>query len=78
MICRVISSSPRVNSSSVYLFAARDALDQIEIRRGEQPEVLAILLVDALYVFGDYEPYARGDLGVRRLLAARPFAAPLA
>src|SRR5688572_133304 len=57
----------------IYLLAPHDALDQIKIRRGEQPEVLAILFVDALYVFGDYKPDSGGDLGIRRLLAAGPF-----
>src|SRR2546423_6845311 len=60
------------------LFAIRDATDEIEVRRSQQSEVLAVLPVDALDVLGDDAADARGDFGIRRLFAARPFAAPLA
>ena len=59
-------------------FAILDATDEIEIGRSQQAEVLAVLPIDALDVFGDDTAEAGGDFGIRRLLAARPFAAPLA
>ena len=52
------------------LFAISDARDQIEVGRGQQAEVLAVLSVDALDIFGDDAANAGGDFGIRRLLAA--------
>src|SRR6185503_6348794 len=43
--------------------AARDAADQIEVSRSEQPEILAILFVDAFDVLRNCEPDARRKLG---------------
>ena len=60
-------------------FVARgDSLDQIEVGRGQQPEVLTVLFVDSLVVFGDDQPNTGGDFRVRRGLAARSLAAPFA
>ena len=78
MTWRVISSSPAVNSRSGDFFAAANSVDQAEIRRGQHAEVLAVLLVDALDVLGDHQLDAGRHLGIRRLLAAGAFAAPLA
>ena len=52
------------------LFTVFNARDQIEVGRGQQAEVLAVLTVDALDVFGDNAANACGDFGIRRLLAA--------
>jgi hypothetical protein len=58
--------------------AAAHAVDDGKIRRREDTEVLTVFAVDALEVFGDDEPDAGAALGVRRLLARRTLAAPLA
>ena len=52
-------------------------LDQRKVGRSQQPEVLAILLVDALNILRDRDLNPGAHLGIRRLLAARAFAAPL-
>ena len=59
-------------------FAAANAVDQRKVRRGQQTEVLAILLVDALDILGNDNPNAGAHFRIRRLFAARSFAAPLA
>ena len=60
------------------LFPAANAVDQRKVGRGQQPQVLAVLFVDALDILGNHDADAGAHLGVRRLLAARSFAAPLA
>src|SRR5215471_9576883 len=60
------------------LFAGRDPRNQAEIGRRQQAEVLAILLIYTLDVFGYRQFNAGGDLGIRRLLAAGPLASALA
>ena len=59
------------------LFPAPNSINQREVGGSQQPEILAILLIDPLDVLGDYHANARAHLGVRRLLAARTLAAPL-
>ncbi len=60
-------------------FLARaNAFNQRKIRRGQHPQVLAILLVNALDVFGDHDFDPGAKLRIGRLLAARPLATPLA
>src|SRR5581483_7359119 len=59
------------------LLSAADAIDQGEIRRGQQAQVLAVLLVDAFDVLGDDHADSGAHLGIRRLLAARALAAAL-
>ena len=59
------------------LFPAANPVDQRKVGRSQHSQVLAILLVDALNVFRDHHLDAGAHLGVRRLLAARSFAAPL-
>ena len=59
------------------IFPAANLVDQREVGRCQQPQVLAILLVDALDVFCDYQLDAGGHLSVRRLFAAGAFAAAL-
>ena len=59
-------------------FAGADLVDQREIGRGQQAEVLAVLLVDALDIFGDHQLDAGAHLRIGRLLAAGTFAAPFA
>src|SRR5712691_6107178 len=59
------------------LFPAANAVDQREVGRSQQSQVLTILLVNAFNVFGDHHPNARAHLGIRRLLAARSLPAPL-
>ena len=78
MTWRVISSSPSVNFAERNLFAGANLVDQAEVGRGQHAEVLAVLLVNALDVFGDHQLDAGRHLGIRRLLAAGAFAAPLA
>src|SRR5581483_11751757 len=58
--------------------AGANLVDEREVGRSENAEVLAVLLVDALDVFRDDELDAGGALGVRRLLTAGTFAATLA
>ena len=60
------------------LFAGANLVDHAEVGRGQHAQVLAVLLVDALDVFGDHQLDAGRHLGVRRLLAAGSLAAALA
>jgi len=60
-----------------HLFAVTNAIDEREVRRSQQAEILAVLLVDALDIFGDHQLDAGAKLGIRRLLTAGTFAAPL-
>ncbi len=60
------------------LLAAADPVDHAEVGRSQHAEVLAVLLVNALNVFGDHQLDAGRHLGIRRLLAAGTFAAALA
>ena len=55
-----------------------DFIDQREVGRGQQAQVLAVLFVNALNVLGDHQLDPGAHLGVRRLLPARTFASPLA
>src|SRR5579862_3280110 len=57
-------------------FPTPNAIDEREVGRSQQPEVLAILLVDALDIFRDDHANPRTHLRVRRLLAARSLPAP--
>src|SRR5262249_49081939 len=59
-------------------FTTANFVDQRKIGRSQQAEVLAILLVDALNVFGDDDANTGAHLGVRRLLAAGTFTAAFA
>ncbi len=59
-------------------FAAADLVDDREVGRGQHAEVLTVLPVDALDVFGNDELDPRTHLGVRRLFTRRALAAPLA
>ena len=52
--------------------------DEIEVCRGQQPEVLAVLVVDSLVILRDDQANPRGYFRVRRRFAARPLAAPFA
>ena len=58
------------------LFPAPDAINQREVCRSQQPQVLAILRVNALDIFGDHHADAGAHLGIRGLLTARSLAAP--
>ena len=58
--------------------ARADAVDESEIGRGEDAQVLAVLVVDALDALADDDLDPGHQLGVRALLAARPLAAALA
>ena len=60
------------------LFSGADLIDERKIRGSEHPQVLAVLLVDALDVFRDHQLDASRHLGIGRLFAAGAFAAPLA
>src|SRR5437588_4832513 len=60
------------------LFSAPYLVDQAEIGGGKHAQVLAILLVDALDIFGNHQLDARAQFGIRRLLTARSFAPALA
>ncbi len=60
------------------LRTSADLVDQRKVGGGKQSEVLAILLVDALDIFGDDHANAGTHFGVGRLLAAGTFAAALA
>ena len=77
MTWRVISSSPCGELAERNFLAAANLVDEREVGRGQHAEVLAILFVDALDVFGDDALNARRHLRVWRLLAAGSFAAPL-
>jgi hypothetical protein len=52
--------------------ASGNAPNQIEVRRGKQPEVLTVLFVNPFVVFGDDQPDTGGDLRVRRCFPADP------
>src|SRR5450631_4773960 len=58
-------------------FSCANPLDQRKIGRSQQPEVLAVLLVDALNVLRNRDLNPGAHLRIRRLLAARAFAATL-
>src|SRR5262249_40518666 len=60
------------------LFAGANPVDQTKIGRGQNPKVLAVLLVNALDVFSDHQLDAGAQLGIRRLLAAGALAPALA
>src|SRR5205807_470967 len=47
-------------------FASPDLVNQTEIRGGKHAQILAVLLVDALDVFGNRHFDARAQLGIRR------------
>ncbi len=51
-------------------FPGANLVDERKIGRGQQAQVLAILLVDALDIFGDHDLNAGAHLCVGRLLAA--------
>src|SRR6478752_4941854 len=55
------------------LLAIANAVNQRKVRGGQQPQVLAVLLVDALDIFSNHHPNSRAHLRVRRLFAARSF-----
>ncbi len=59
-------------------FSGANFVDQRKICGSQNAQILAILLVNALNVFGNDELYARTKFGIRRLLAARSFTAALA
>ena len=60
------------------LLAPANPLDQREVRRGQDPEVLAVFVVDPLDVLGDDDADPGHELGVGRLLAATPLPPSLA
>ena len=60
------------------LLPGADLIDERKIRGSEHPQVLAVLLVDALDVFRDHQLDAGRHFRIRRLLPAGAFAAPLA
>src|SRR5262249_44250923 len=60
------------------LLAGANPVDQTEVGRGENAQVLAVLLVNALDVFSDHQLDAGAQLGIGRLLAAGTFAPALA
>src|SRR6266566_4255237 len=60
-----------------FIFAA-NLVDQRKISRGQHAQILTILFVDTLDVFGNHQANARAHFSVRRLFTARAFAAPLA
>ena len=49
-----------------------------EIRRSEQSEILTILFVDALDIFGDHQLDSGAEFGVRRMFATASLPATLA
>ena len=53
-------------------------LDQREVGRSQQAQVLAVLFVNAFNILGDHQLDSGAHLRVGRLLAARAFAPPLA
>ena len=55
-----------------------DSVDEPEVRRGEDAQVLAVLVVDALDALADDDLDAGHQLGVGALFAAGPLAAALA
>ena len=59
-------------------FAALDALDQPEVGRREQTDVVGVLPVDALEALGDDQPHAGRALGDDAVLARRALAVALA
>ena len=58
--------------------APTDLVENREIGRGEDTEILAVLAVDAFDTFGHHELDAGAHLSVRRLLAGGTFPAPFA
>src|SRR5690606_38306062 len=59
------------------LLASADPIDQREVRRGQDPEVLAVFVVDPLDVLRDDDADPSHQLRVRRLFARTALAAPL-
>ena len=59
-------------------FTGANLVDEAEVRRSQDAEILTVLLVDALNIFGDHHLDSGTQFGVRRLLAAGTFASPLA
>jgi hypothetical protein len=59
------------------LFPTTNPVDQRKVRRSQHAQVLAILLIDPFNILGDHHADAGAHLGIRRLLAARSFTAPL-
>src|SRR5690242_17845047 len=59
-------------------FAGGDSVEHGEVGGGEESQVVAVLPVDALEVFGHDEPDARRFLGERARLARRALAVALA
>ena len=59
-------------------FAGTNPVNQREVSRSQQPEVLAVLLVDALNVLPNRDLNSGAHLRIRRLLATGSFAATLA
>ena len=57
--------------------AGTDPVDKAEIGGGQNAQVLAVLVVDALDALADDHPDSGHQLGVGALLAAGPFPAPL-
>src|SRR5207248_8746929 len=55
-----------------------DLVDQGKIRRGQHPEVLAVLLVNALDVLRDHQLDSCAQLRIGGLFTARSLATPLA
>src|SRR4029077_14544952 len=58
-------------------FADAHLVNQAEIGRTKHAQVLAVLLVNTLDVFGNHQFDAGREFGIRRLLAAGAFAATL-
>ena len=77
MICRVMSSVPAVNSLSGIGSPERIRSISPKSVRGEDAQVLAVLVVDALDALADDHLDPRHQLGVGALLAARPLPPPL-
>src|ERR1039457_5263260 len=59
-------------------FPSANPADQGKVGRSQQPEVLAVLLVDALNILRNCDLNPGAHLRVRRLLATRALAATLA
>ena len=74
----MISSSPAGKFGERDFFSRPDLLDQREVGRGQQAQVLAVLFVNAFDVLGDHQLDPGAHLGVGRLLPAGALASPLA
>jgi len=76
--CRSDGIPPGEQVFDRYWLATPEAFEELEIGRGEEPDIVRVLPIDALEALRDHEPDAGGLLGHRAVLARGAFAVALA